>query len=546
MQQYKTGDEIGGEYTVLNVFGGANQSGMGVVYLVQDWEIPRPIVLKTFQGAGDEGTRCRFISEANAWISAGAHANLVQAYWVREIGGQLFIAAEYIEPDEDGRNNLSHFLTASQLCPEVVLLWATQFCYGMDYAKSKGVVAHRDIKPDNLMIDKAMTLKVTDFGLAKSINTNAVSDKRRWWIFAKKREASPLARTIKGVAMGTTPFMAPEQFTNARNVDHRADIYSFGIVLYQMASGNRYPYRINQQAADVTAEFFRAHSQQKPVPLESPLMPIVARCLAKDPNRRYASYNELLDNLSTVAKKLKTKLVKQTQVAKEDEELYAQAQSYVALGNKDRALDAICKYVSQYPENACGWTEKGRLHIERGEYQDAIIATRKSLELNPYNTHSWNNLGILLNRMSAPIDEIRKAYATALVLDPENTAAMMNLVGPLVLGKQFTEAAALTAKAIRLRPSKPLVLEKAEALLREVLNEKNFAAAETLLSSWTKARPSDANAWHNFGLIALSKGDIDQAIQCFVRVLDLVPNDNFAIAQLAKLRSPGNSDSHPL
>ena len=108
-------------------------------------------------------------SVAHAWIKAGAHVNIVQAHWVREIANQLFVAAEYISPDEDGRNNLTHFINQGRLRTEIVLLWAAQFCYGMDYAKSKGVLAHRDIKPDNLMIDKTGTLKITDFGLAKSI-----------------------------------------------------------------------------------------------------------------------------------------------------------------------------------------------------------------------------------------------------------------------------------------------------------------------------------------------------------------------------------------
>ena len=85
MQQYKPGDRIGGEYTVLKVFGGEKQSGMGVVYLVQNREIPKPVVLKTFQRALSADAKRQFISEAHAWVKAGAHINIVQAYWVREI-----------------------------------------------------------------------------------------------------------------------------------------------------------------------------------------------------------------------------------------------------------------------------------------------------------------------------------------------------------------------------------------------------------------------------------------------------------------------------
>src|SRR4051812_31192738 len=99
MAQFRVGDSIGGEFRVLKVFGGAGQSGMGVVYLVGGREAPRPFVLKTFQQTGELIDASRFQSEANAWVSAGVHPNIVQAYWVREIAGQVYVAAEYIEPD---------------------------------------------------------------------------------------------------------------------------------------------------------------------------------------------------------------------------------------------------------------------------------------------------------------------------------------------------------------------------------------------------------------------------------------------------------------
>jgi serine/threonine protein kinase/thioredoxin-like negative regulator of GroEL len=535
MQQYKPGERIGGEYTVLKVFGGEKQSGMGVVYLVQSREIPKPIVLKTFQHTVSEDAKRQFISESHAWIKAGTHTNIVQAYWVREIAGQLFIAAEYVEPDEEGRNNLTHYLSVGQLPPEIVFLWTAQFCHGMDYARSKGVLAHRDIKPDNLMIDGTATLKVTDFGLAKFMEMDLAARTEGGRLFKRKQAVETISKTKTGSAMGTLPYMAPEQFLDAKAVDHRADIYSFGIVLYQMVSGNAYPYRIRPDSQDIGSEFFQAHSTQAPLHVESHLMPIIARCLEKKPERRYATYDDLLADLRGVAKKLHVKLPQVVHVAKENEELYAQAQSYVALGDKDRALKAIDEYVSKYAENECGWTEKGRIHYERGEYPQGLAATKQSLEINPYNTHAWNNLGILLNRTKAPLTEVKKAFAHALHFDPYSTAAMMNLIGPLLLQKEYSEAATLTAKALKLRPDKTLVIAKAQELLIEFMEGRHIAAATTLLEGWTAARPSDVDAWHNLGLIFQEKGDLDQAIVCFKQVHLLAPEDNFVIAQLAKL-----------
>lgn len=535
MQQYKPGDRIGGEYAVLKVFGGENESGMGVVYLVHNREVPKPIVLKTFQHSESEDAKRQFISEAHAWIKAGAHTNIIQAYWVREIAGQLFVAAEYVEPDEQGRNSLTHFLNVGSLRPEIILLWAIQFCRGMDFARSRGVLAHRDIKPDNLMIDGTANLKITDFGLAKSTDLESTPKKNGWWFFGRKQSVKTIAKTKTGLAVGTLPYMAPEQFIDAKSVDHRSDIYSFGIILYQMVTGNQYPYRIESGSQDIGFEFFQAHSTQRPFEVESPLMPVISRCLEKNPGRRYSTYDSFLADLGNVAQKLGMKLPPVVHVAKEDEELYAKAQSYVALGDKDRALRAIDAYVSKYPDNACGWTEKGKIHFERDEYLQGVEATKRSLDLNPYNSHAWNNLGIGLNHTKASFAEIREAFFHALHLDPDNTAAMTNLIGPLVVQKKFREAATLTARALKLRPDKPLVIAKANALLNEFMDGRDFVAAKILLTGWTAARPADVDAWHNLGLMSLQEGNLNQAIACFKQVHQLAPDDNFAIAQLGEL-----------
>jgi len=127
VSQYKAGDMIGGELRVLEVFGGEGKSGMGVVYLVDDRESPTPYVLKTYQDRPGSKNSDQFMSEAHAWIQAGVHPNIVQAHWVREIGEQLFVAAGYIAGDEEGRNNLTHYLRDGQLRIEIILNWATQF-----------------------------------------------------------------------------------------------------------------------------------------------------------------------------------------------------------------------------------------------------------------------------------------------------------------------------------------------------------------------------------------------------------------------------------
>ncbi|UYN92150.1 MAG: protein kinase [Anaerolineales bacterium] len=518
MKIYKINDSIGGEFKVLGILGG----GMGVVYVVNNRELLQPIVLKTYQ----EGQlKSQFLQEARAWVRAGSHTNIVQAFWAREIDGQVFVAAEYVRPDENGRSNLAQYLASGRLAPEIVLMWSTQFCRGMTYTLMKNLKAHRDIKPENLLISTEANLKVTDFGLSMYLQSELKEQKE------KTVSSFETSHSLKG----TLPYMAPEQFESTRGVDHRADIYSFGVVLYQMITGNHYPYKIDFRSQNAPLEFYRAHLEQKPILINSPFMPIVAKCLQKNPEQRYSDYDDLYQAFEAVGKRMGFQTPRTTHVVKEDEELYAQAQSYSAFGEKDKALAAIDEYLQKYPDNYVGWTEKGVIHYARKEYQAAIASTRKSLELNPYNSHAWNNLGIGLKHVGAPFVEIKAAFVNALRLDPGNNAAMIGFVGPLVENNELSDATALVVKAFSLAPAKTLIADAADFLLKRLFSGKQFHLAKRLLQAWTGAQPLTANAWHNLGLIYLLEKDHRKARESFKRVLEISPDDHFAHQKLREL-----------
>jgi serine/threonine protein kinase len=162
---YKKGDVIGQKYEVYDVLG---KGGFGIVYLVYSQQTGLVYALKTFQDKflSDALRRERFRKEASVWVDLERHPYLVKAHWVDEVAGRLFIAMEHIAPGEDGLNTLEGYLQHRPPDLAQSLRWAIQFCYGMEYAYSRGIRCHRDIKPSNIMVSQDKTVKITDFGLA--------------------------------------------------------------------------------------------------------------------------------------------------------------------------------------------------------------------------------------------------------------------------------------------------------------------------------------------------------------------------------------------
>ncbi|HEY2923152.1 MAG TPA: serine/threonine-protein kinase [Candidatus Binatia bacterium] len=229
---WKIGDRIEGRWEVYQIYKG----GMGIVYVVYDHEHRIPYAVKTFcdDDAGDNSDRIAdFTEEALTWINLDVHENVTRAEFVETILGKPFLFLEFVSGGD-----LSRWIGTPRLTEDLpqVLRFAIQFCDGMKHAAAKGIEVHRDIKPRNCLITEDNTLKVTDFGLAKAFQTAKAP-------VTNKRAPSPNAadssvdRTASGTGAGTCTHMAPEQFDDVARVDARADVYSFGVLLFQMITG---------------------------------------------------------------------------------------------------------------------------------------------------------------------------------------------------------------------------------------------------------------------------------------------------------------------
>ena len=259
-------EDLSSLFPQLEVLGLVGQGGMGVVYKARQKSLDRLVALKLLPAAlaDDPAFGDRFQREARTMARLD-HPNIVRVHDFGEAEGRFYLLMEFV----DGPN-LRQVIERGGLEPREALRIVPAICDALQYAHDRGIV-HRDIKPENVLLDREGHVKITDFGLAKLLH----------------HDAGQRTLTRAGQVMGTPHYMAPEQYRTPDDVDHRADIYSLGVVFYEMLTG------------EVPMGRFEPPSQR--VEVDVRLDEVVLRTLAREREKRYQRADEVRTRITSIA-----------------------------------------------------------------------------------------------------------------------------------------------------------------------------------------------------------------------------------------------------
>lgn len=374
--------------------------GLGTVYLARDPGSGFPVALKTFQprlySGGDD--RARFEREALIWIGLPYHPNVVAAYSVLQVEGTPILLLEHVA----GGSLWKEMEKSGSIPLDRTLDLALQFCDGMAHAHAHGMKAHCDIKPENVLLTPdRKTLKITDFNVARGTSGVAIDAARSTYGAASSQAGE-----------GTPPYMAPEQCKSGGEIDSRTDIYGFGVMLWEMLTGEL------PEKGPLAGEKIAGSHRRDDLP--DALVKLIQRCVDHDRLQRPPNFHVLGKELAKVARR-------------------PDWQSSAPSKDSDIAEFGY-------------WNDKGNALSRMRRFPEALDCFARALTLASESHHAWNNKGITLMRLNRP-PEALECFEKALRLDGGFILAANNKAAALNRLKRYREALESCARALDGNPA---------------------------------------------------------------------------------------------
>jgi serine/threonine protein kinase len=463
-------------YQVLSLLGAG---GMGEVYLARDSRLDRTVALKILPGelAANPERMQRFAREAKA-ASALNHPNVATIYDVGESDGIHFIVMEHVEGETIAAR------IGRPLTPSEVVDIAVQAADALDVAHAKGIT-HRDIKPANLMLTHRGHVKVLDFGVAKVNRSEQVGPNGGWTV-------EPV--TAVGSVVGSGPYMSPEQIVGG-DVDPRSDVFSLGVVIYQMATGQR-PFS-GSTPAELMDQIL--HAAPKPMMRQNPALPselerVTLKCLDKRPDDRYQSARELLTDLWPLKRQLDANAGGTMPDAARFELLRRAGSDRRAAAVKPSVADDSSITDTPPPSEAAELVARGWAHLRSGSFfeaSDAVSAFQAATAIDPTFAPAYAGL----------------AHAKA-----------ASAVNRNVLVEAYGEARAAALHALALDDKCPDAYAALGVVM--LLAEWDWIAAERSFQRALALDPSHAHAYLRYGDLMEALGDLERGFHLKLKGLE--------------------------
>ncbi len=383
-QHYSPGDIVCSNYEVKLKLG---QGGMGEVYLVEDTSNGKLCAAKVVRtrSSASAADLVGFRQEVSALLKVGTHPFIVRFLNLHEHARDTVLIMEYVAPSSGCTTARDHIIQTQDYTDKVLGMWAVQFCVGIEHAIKCGLEVHRDIKPDNLLIESGVFLKIADFGLALAVDRhpailgNAPKDQMQL----------QLLKSADGrLTCGTPGYIAPELFVGG-NASAQSDMFSFGVTLWQLAARSMTsPYKVEYQGDPVKYQQaillkIITHEVQR---INSPYFDVIHRCLAPDPAHRFRCFADLREAIKSAAKAANLgamDFIVADGFHGSFTDYINRGRTYLVLGQNMRALRILNEAVQHVPNSPEALLARGDALLHNGQIVNSIQDYEKAHRIKP-------------------------------------------------------------------------------------------------------------------------------------------------------------------